>query len=198
VALALPLLAGLAISPLFGGRWRKLAELRLHAIWLFFVAFALQLVAYPVKALPWRTPDSLAVALWLCSYGLFLLAVGFNVRIPGVPAVAVGMLANLTAIVANGGHMPALPTALRAAGLHFVRSRNSTASASPHVAWLVDRWAAPPWVPFANVFSIGDVAIAIGGVIFALAATGAFQRRVPPTPNRGRSAVLRRVSGRSV
>jgi hypothetical protein len=77
----------------------------------------------------------------------------------------------------NGGHMPALPAALRAAGLHFQRSRNSTALSAPHLSWLVDRWAAPGWVPWANVFSAGDVAIAVGGVAFALAATGAL--RIP-------------------
>jgi hypothetical protein len=73
--------------------------------------------------------------------------------------------------------MPALPSALRAAGLHFQQSRNSTALSAPHLSWLVDRWAAPGWVPWANVFSAGDVAIAVGGVVFALAATGAL--RIP-------------------
>jgi hypothetical protein len=46
----------------------------------------------------------------------------------------------------------------------------------PALAWLVDRWAAPDWVPFANVFSVGDVLIALGGFLFALAATGALER----------------------
>jgi hypothetical protein len=31
-------------------------------------------------------------------------------------------------------------------------------------------------VPLANVFSVGDVFIAIGGFVFALVATGAFAR----------------------
>lgn len=31
----------------------------------------------------------------------------------------------------------------------------------------------PPWVPYANVFSVGDILIAFGGFVFALAATGA-------------------------
>ena len=179
MALALPLLVGLAISPLLGGRWSWLLQLRLRGVPVFFVAIALQLVAFPFTMLPWRTPDRVAVALWLCSYALLLVGVALNVRLPGVPAIAIGLLLNLAAIVANEGHMPALPSALRAAGLHFSHSRNSTSLASPHLAWLVDRWAAPSWVPLANVFSIGDVLIALGGLVFALAATGAFRRRLP-------------------
>jgi hypothetical protein len=72
--------------------------------------------------------------------------------------------------------MPALPAALRAAGLHFHQSRNSIALNSPHFGWLVDRWGAPGWVPLANVYSVGDVLIAVGGFVFALGATGALRR----------------------
>ena len=49
-------------------------------------------------------------------------------------------------------------------------------NAAPHLGWLVDRWAAPPWVPYANVFSVGDILIAVGGFVFALAATGVLDR----------------------
>jgi len=175
MALALPLLAGLALAPLIGGRWSRLADLRLRGAGLFYVAIALQLIAFPASALPWRTPDRLAVVLWLVSYALFALGAARNLRIAGVPLVAAGMLSNVAAILSNGGHMPALPAALRAAGLHFEQSRNSTALAAPHLSWLVDRWAAPNWVPLANVYSVGDILIAVGGFAFALVATGALR-----------------------
>jgi hypothetical protein len=177
MALALPLAFGLVLAPVLGGRWTTLGRLRLRFVGLFYGAIALQLVAFPFNALPWRTSDRAGVVLWLCSYALFVVACAVNVRMPGVPLVAAGMLMNLLAITSNGGHMPALPSALRAAGLHFVRSRNSAALPSPHLAWLVDRWAAPAWVPFGNVFSAGDVLIALGGLVFALGATGALRRR---------------------
>jgi len=177
MVLVLPLLAGLALAPLVGGRWSRLGRLELRGIGVFYAAIALQVVAFPAARLPWRTPDRTAVALWLVSYALFLVGLLRNARVPGVPLVTAGLVANVGAIVANGGHMPALPSALRAAGLHFTQSRNSAALAHPHLGWLVDRWAAPDWVPWANVFSVGDVLIAAGGLVFALAATGAFRRR---------------------
>ena len=47
---------------------------------------------------------------------------------------------------------------------------NSIRLAKPHLAALVDRWAAPHWVPLANVYSVGDVLIAVGTVVAIVAA----------------------------
>jgi Family of unknown function (DUF5317) len=176
MALALPLLLGLAVAPLLGGRWSRLADLRFRRVAVFYVAIALQVIAFPISQLPWRTPDRAAIVLWLVSYALFAVGAAANLRIAGVPLIVVGMLSNVAAIVSNGGHMPALPSALRAAGLHFMQSRNSARLSAPNLPWLVDRWGAPEWVPLANVFSVGDVLIAIGGFVFALVATDAFAR----------------------
>ena len=176
MALAWPLVIALAVAPLLGGRWSRLGELNLRWPGLFYVAIALQLIAFPVSVLPWSTPDRAAVVLWLVSYGLFIVAIAVNAKLPGIPLVAVGMVSNLAAILTNGGHMPALPSALHAAGHHFVQSRNSAMLSHPNLSWLVDRWAVPAWVPYGNVFSAGDVLIAAGGFVFALAATGALDR----------------------
>jgi Family of unknown function (DUF5317) len=176
MALAWPLAAGLLLAPLLGGRLSALGELRLRVLPLFYVGLALQLIAFPFQMFPWRTSDRVGIVLWLISYGVFIVACSFNARIPGVPLVAAGMVSNLLAICTNGGHMPALPSALRAAGMHFTQSRNSVRAPSPHLAWLVDRWAAPDWVPWGNVFSVGDVFIAFGGLVFALGAMKALPR----------------------
>jgi hypothetical protein len=36
--------------------------------------------------------------------------------------------------------------------------------------WLVDRWGAPDWVPLANVYSIGDLLLGLGGVVIVVGA----------------------------
>jgi len=186
MALALPLFAGLVLAPLLGGRWSRLKTLRLRHVWLFYIAIGMQIAAFPFKSLPWRTSDRIGVVLWIASFGVFLLAMAVNAGIPGVPLIALGLLSNLVAVVSNGGHMPALPSALAASGHHFAKSRNSIQLASPHLGWLVDRWAFPSWVPWGNVFSVGDVAIMVGGLVFALGATGAL--RLPPLGLRRRAA----------
>ena len=176
MVLALPFLIGVLVALPLGGRLRALGALRFHWIWLVYLALAFQIAAFPGHSFPWSTPDSVAVGLWIVSDMILVAVVVRNVRLPGIVLVAVGLLCNLTAILANGGHMPALPSALADAGLHYHISMNSEAIAHPTLALLVDRWAVPTWIPFGNVFSVGDVVIAVGGFILALAVTGA---RIP-------------------
>jgi hypothetical protein len=47
---------------------------------------------------------------------------------------------------------------------------NSIDKTHPHLALLVDRWATPHWLPLGNVFSVGDVLIAVGAAVVVLVA----------------------------
>lgn len=176
MVLALPFLIGVLVALPFGGRLKTLGQMRLRWLGLAYVALVFQIAAFPGSSLPWHTPDGAAVALWIASDLLLVAVVVRNVRLRGVALIALGLGSNLLAVLANGGHMPALPRALAGAGLHYTRSMNSERMAHPALPWLVDRWAAPHWIPLANIFSVGDVAIAVGGFVLALAVTGA---RVP-------------------
>ena len=186
MALLFPIAAALVLAVALGGRPGRLAELRLRAIWLFYAAVGLQVVAFPFTFLPWSTSDATAKTLWLLSYGLLLAAAVANRYITGVPLVALGMTLNLAAILANGFHMPVDPAAMSEAGHGYTVLNNSVADPDPRLGWLIDRWAAPDWVPLANVFSIGDVVIAMGSITIVLAATGTgLSRRagrLPETP----------------
>ena len=165
----------LALGARSRARWRlgALAELTLRAPWLFLAAIGLQLVAFPVAGLPWQTHETAASVLWVVSYGLLVVAAALNRRITGVPVVAARMLLNLVAILANRGTMPVSYEAMRPrAGRSAVTQANSTAMSDPSLPWLVDRWAAPDWLPLANVFSVGDVVIAVGAFVIVLAAMG--------------------------
>jgi hypothetical protein len=179
------LLLGLAL----GGRLSALAELRLRGLWLFYAAILIQIVAFPSGPMPWRMDDEAAKWLWLASYACLALAAFLNARLPGVVVITAGMLSNVAAIVANGGHMPTLPEAGRAAGVPPAHL-NSVTTANPNLGWLVDRWAAPDWVPFANVYSVGDVLLALGGVVLVF-----FALQVPfLVPSRRPGFQLRPVS----
>lgn len=172
MSLVFPVLLAVGVGLALGGRLGALAELDLRAPWLFLAAVALQLVAFPVAFLPWRTDETLASVLWVASYGLLVVAAVLNRRITGVPVVAVGMALNLVAILANRGSMPVTHEAMRDAGRSDAVQANSTAMSDPNLPWLVDRWAAPDWIPLANVFSVGDVVIAVGAFVLVLAAMG--------------------------
>jgi hypothetical protein len=170
VVLGLAVLVAVAVGTLLGGRLSDLADFRLRAAWLVVVAIAMQAVAFPSGVLPWHTGDAVATLLWVASYGFLVAATVANLHIRGMDFVTVGMGFNLTAILANGGHMPALPAAAARAGLAEGIDNNSQTLAHPHLSLLVDRWAAPDWVPFANVFSVGDVLLAIGAFAIVLPA----------------------------
>jgi hypothetical protein len=157
--------AGLVCGLLLGGRLGALGGLHVRRLWLAYAAVALQIAAFPSELLPWSTPTNLARALWLASYALLLTLVFTNRRVRGFGLIGAGIVSNLIAILSNGGLMPAKRSALRAAGVSFNLRNNSVTLARPHVAWLIDRFAWPHWLPLANVFSVGDILIGLGLVI---------------------------------
>ncbi len=102
-------------------------------------------------------------ALYVASTAVVLAVVLRNIRLTGLPIVAAGAALNLAAIIANGGYMPADPGALAAAGLRPAEgATNSVVLAQPALAPLTDVFGLPSGVPFANVFSVGDVLIGLG------------------------------------
>jgi hypothetical protein len=169
-------LVAVAVGFLLGGRLSALAELPVKGTWIAFVALLLQAVAFPLGAFPWHTPSGVSRGLWLLSYALLIAMLAANRRLRGVVIVAAGLACNLAAIVANGGLMPVRASALVAAGRTYHVHQNSIRSARPHLAALVDRWAVPTWVPLGNVFSVGDVLIALGTAVVIVAAMRAGRR----------------------
>ena len=193
MVLALPVVLGVLVGLAGRGDLRQIMALRLGRVELFYLAVALQLVAFPFSFLPWTTSDAVATTIWLASYALLFCGAIVNRRITGVPVIAAGMASNVIAVVMNGGHMPALPRALRAAHKHYTVHLNSAVGAHPHLGWLVDRWAVPRWIPLGNVYSVGDVVIAAGVVLLVVAAMKprllpfqAFRTRMPMDTALGR------------
>ena len=115
--------------------------------------------------------------VYVASTAAVIAAVLANRAITGMPIVALGAISNLVAIVANGGYMPADPAALTALGAaHPTAYSNSTIVPDPVLAPLTDIFALPTWVPFSNVFSIGDVLIGVGVGIVIVTAMRAWDR----------------------
>jgi Family of unknown function (DUF5317) len=151
--------------PLFGGRLGALVEVRLRHVWAIFAALGLEIVAMELPGLP----DRLRAALLILAYPVGAIFLAANWRVPGMPLIALGAACNLLAIAANGGVMPASPTALAAAGLPVDAPgfQNSTALADPRLGFLGDVFFIPASWPLSNVFSVGDVLIALG-ILWAL------------------------------
>ena len=166
-------LIGLVAGLVLGGRPAGLALLQFRFAWLAVLGFGIQVVIFsgPVSdRIGW-----LGVPAYVASTGLVFFVLLVNIRIPGLPIVAVGAACNLIAIVANGGYMPATSAALAAAGKAVTTGySNSAVVADPVLAPLTDLFALPTWLPFSNVFSVGDLLIGVG---IAVAIVAAMRRR---------------------
>ncbi len=171
VVYALPI--GILLGLLLGGRPSGLANLKFRWAWLAVAGFATQVVLFsgPVS----ERIGSAGPPIYVASTALVLVAVAANIRIPGMALVVVGAAANLAAIVANGGYMPASAEAAESIGRgEIVGYSNSAVIASPALEPLTDVIALPAWLPFTNVVSIGDLLIGAGiVVVIAVAMRGA-------------------------
>jgi hypothetical protein len=162
-----------------GGSLSALGRVRLRYAPAIFGALAIQIgiLGLAPGGSPWLH-RVLHVGSYLLA-GVFVVA---NRRIAGMRMLALGATLNLIAILANGGVMPASRSALRTAGMLSNSNvfLNSAALQHPRLLFLGDVLAVPQAVPLANVYSIGDVCIAIG---VAIAIHGLAGSRLVPARN---------------
>lgn len=164
-AVVIGLLAGAATHGSLGGLAH--VRIRLWAVALLGLAFQALLFSSPLAAAVGRFGPS----LYVISITVVLMALVLNIRQPGFWLITLGAGANFAVILANGGQMPASPEAFAAfSGLPVVPttdfSNSMIAGPSTVLSFLGDNFALPRPLPFANVFSIGDVLIGAGGAWF--------------------------------
>jgi hypothetical protein len=164
---------GLIAGRLAGGRVRNLEHLHLAWWGLALAGLAVQVVLFstPVAAIVGQAGPPLYVASTL----VVLAVVLRNARYPGLAIVAVGAVLNLLVIVLNGGVMPSAPEAWMALDGRAVVPTDDFSNSvligpDTLLPWLGDVFVLPRPIPFANVFSIGDVVIGVGAVVFLVVA----------------------------
>ena len=175
---------GILAGYLLGGRLERVSTLRFRWAPLALLGLAVQVALFS-DPLAGMVGDA-GPPTYVASAVAVLVAVVRNLDIAGLPIVAIGAASNLLAIVANGGSMPTHPDAAAVIG-GVAPNSNSTVTTDPALAPLTDIFAIPAWVPFANVFSVGDVLLGIGiavtiaiGMRIGLASTGAADRAPSP------------------
>ncbi|HSW41919.1 MAG TPA: MFS transporter [Patescibacteria group bacterium] len=185
----LGLIAGLAA----GGRLDNLLAVRLRWTLLIFVALAVRLGTEAALLREVALADQLRLPLLAAGFGVLVVALWVNRRLPGIGLALVGTALNATAILVNGGFMPVWDQALAAAGLtpaEIVSPIHFVIAADPPLEFL--RQAGPlgdviplPLALLPNVFSIGDIMLAAGLAFFLFAS---LQR--DPRPAEGTSSVV--------
>lgn len=162
-------LIGLLIGVLTRGSPAALGQLRFRWSLLVVLGMAAQLLLF---SSPLGNALGLAApAVYMATNGIVLIVVARNLAIPGLPLVLLGGVANLLAMIVNGGYMPVSRAALDAMGHGPGTTGYSNSALLEHVvlAPLTDIFAMPTWVPAANVFSVGDILIGVGVAIAIVA-----------------------------
>lgn len=145
----------------FGGKLSRLFHVQLRGSWLPLVALVLQIVILQVVE---GGPRAILVGIHLLTYVMAAAFIWLNRAIPGLLIVAAGAASNGITIALNDGTLPASTRAMAAA--HIAKDPrlflNSGAVRHPVLGFLGDMFAWPAPLPFANVFSVGDVLIVLG------------------------------------
>lgn len=190
--LVLALLLALLAAVLTGGKLRRLANLPLHAAWLALLGFGLQIyIIYEPEttARGWLSLHTIAL---IFSYLLLLAFVWMNRRLPGMPIIALGLLMNLTVMLANGGYMPITPEAVQRVGHEYELQSTEPGARLKYTKdillpreqtrlwFLSDVFVIPPPFPIPTVFSPGDAVLALGVWVLVLAASHSARWDAPP------------------
>jgi hypothetical protein len=167
------IVAGLLLGKLAGGHLAAIGEIKFRWWLLALGGFGVQaaLFAPPIAS----RIGTAGPALYVASTLAVLAALLRNVRLVGFPVIAAGAGINLLAIVSNGGFMPSSPEVWQAlngvAALPVTYYTNSAlASSATAFPYLGDILLLPRPLPFANVFSLGDVLIGLGAAFFLVIA----------------------------
>ena len=166
------------VGLLSGGRWSRLAELKIAWVPLAIAGFAMQ----------WVTPSDawLPLVLLLVSFAALIAFAIRNLAVRGFRVVLLGILLNFLVIAVNAG-MPVSRYALEASGqtdtladlIHGGGAKHHLATQKDVLVPLADVIPVPP---IHNILSVGDIVTYAGAawvVIAALRPRRASLRRVP-------------------
>jgi len=159
------LLLGVVFAVLLGGRPSRLAHVTFRLAWTVPLALVIQVVIFSRlgDGLEPRTVEQLHIA----SYIVLLGFAAVNLRVRALVPVLLGLAANAVAILANHGLMPVSPGAARTVGIS-PGVHDNVFVGDGRLGFLGDVFALPSEFPLANVFSVGDILIGIGMMLFVV------------------------------
>jgi MFS transporter, DHA3 family, macrolide efflux protein len=181
------ILLALLVGALAGGGLPRLADMRLRWTILLAVALLLRLGAGLSREAGFAADIPVGWA-FIAAYGLIVAWLWGNWRVPGLQIAAVGIGANMAAVLINAGQMPIWSAAYRAAGFtaadiandpfHFLLQTDTVAGFVAQGGLFGDVIPLP--IPIIrDVISIGDVLLALGifwAIVYSMTRVGAPSR----------------------
>lgn len=162
----LALLIGLAR----GGKWQNLITFKFKKSWLVFLAIALQVLIFNPL---WDKHVGAGIinnCLYVLSILLLVVFLMVNINVSGLRILGLGIVSNGIAIIANGGHMPSSLEALKKILPQETINKFQSGTAQYNAVLITDETRFKFlcdifYVPHINVYSIGDILIALGAFI---------------------------------
>lgn len=154
-----------------------IATIKIKSGWFIILALFVQRMPFTFYA-PSSSVD-LKKVLVVLSYVLLLWALSRNLHLWGMRILLLGTVLNFVAIVANGGLMPVSPEARLQAGMPAIEESGfgKVLPEGTSVLLPVDQtnlWLLSDIIPISlvgGVFSLGDILIGIGLLVFFVEAT---------------------------
>ena len=174
IAVILGLVAGL-LRAWLSKRAYQLPELKW--VWLVFLAFIPQFLAFNFSLTRTRVPDNWVPAILIITQVLLLIFIWLNRRQLGFWIMGIGLLCNFAIIALNSGMMPISP---ETAGQITIPGATVDLKIGERVeygkdvllpegetrlAFLSDRFTTPAWFPYSIAFSFGDILISAGAFL---------------------------------
>jgi hypothetical protein len=157
--LASSILLGVLVGWLMRGDIRRLGLLRVRWWPLLALAVAIRFIGGSL--------GELAAPAYVIAFGSILVVAAVNLALPGMAFIAAGAAMNLLVVTLNGG-MPVDQAAVAAAGARMPTDRlHVVLTDATILPLLADRI---PMSIFVNVYSVGDVALALGGFLIPVMA----------------------------
>jgi len=169
---------GLLIGFLTGGSLAGFGLARFRLLPLLVLSVVIQVLIFtPILGqteIVGRTGAYIYMATLLATMYVFYK----NLHIPGLVVILIGAILNGVAIFSNGGYMPTKAELLDEAGRlanvqqseeaaargeRLTHTNSVIADDDTRFVFLGDIFALPESVPLSNVYSIGDIFIAVGG-----------------------------------
>lgn len=166
---------GIILGYITNGRLKNIIQRPLYWRSLVLLAFIVQILIFSDLPFSKALSNTIIVILHYVTYLCLLIFIIRNAKNLGISVVGFGVFLNTLVIFTNGGHMPTIPENLKNTSVgksaevinQGVAVHNSVKMTSDTLfPWLGDIFYLPSWVPFSNVFSIGDVLIAVGICVY--------------------------------
>ncbi|WP_026478984.1 DUF5317 domain-containing protein [Alkaliphilus transvaalensis] len=172
------LLLGIIIGKIRGGQIKRLGYLTLRFPFMVVLSFLIMLTTSIMISLGHETFIQFKMLLYIIAYCLLFFVLFLNLHNRSLWFILIGAILNFAAIVLNQGRMPIDLILLEEAGfLNMLQSINigalpnyiPMAEAEAITTYLGKRFVTPSIYPLKQIFSVGDIFIALGLTIYVQA-----------------------------